>query len=38
MKRMGSPKEIAATIGWLVSDGGAFTTGQLLQINGGAQT
>jgi len=38
MNRMGDPSEIAATVGWLVSDGGAFTTGQLLQVNGGAQT
>ncbi len=34
--RLGSPEEIAATVGFLVSPGGAYCTGQMLHINGGA--
>lgn len=36
--RLGKPEEIAATISLLVSDGGAFINGQLIQVNGGADT
>jgi 3-oxoacyl-[acyl-carrier protein] reductase len=36
--RMGTPDEIAAVVRMLVSDGGAYVTGQMLQVNGGAET
>lgn len=36
--RLGRPEEIAATVGYLVSDGGSFCNGQMLQVNGGTQT
>ncbi len=36
--RLGQPAEIAATVSWLVSEPGAFVNGQLIQVNGGAQT
>ena len=36
--RLGTPDEIAALVGLLVSDDGAFITGQMLQVNGAAQT
>jgi 3-oxoacyl-[acyl-carrier protein] reductase len=36
--RLGTPDEVAALVGLLVSDGGAFINGQLLQVNGGAET
>lgn len=36
--RLGKPEEIAATVGYLASVGGAFCNGQMLQINGGTQT
>jgi 3-oxoacyl-[acyl-carrier protein] reductase len=38
MGRMGTPAEIAAVVRMLVSDGGAYVTGQMLQVNGGAET
>lgn len=36
--RLGHPDEVAAATAMLVSDGGAFINGQLIQVNGGAQT
>jgi 3-oxoacyl-[acyl-carrier protein] reductase len=36
--RMGKPAEVAAAVRLLVSDGGAFINGQMLQVNGGAET
>ena len=36
--RLGEPSEIATVVSMLVSDGGAFVNGQMLQVNGGTQT
>ena len=36
--RVGSPEEVAMVIGMLAGDGGAYINGQILQINGGAET
>jgi 3-oxoacyl-[acyl-carrier protein] reductase len=36
--RVGTPNEVAAVVGLLASDDGAFINGQLIQVNGGAQT
>ena len=36
--RLGQPHEIAAVVSMLVSDGGAFVNGQMIQVNGGAET
>ncbi len=36
--RLGTPREVAAVVRLLVSDGGAFVNGQMLQVNGGAET
>jgi 3-oxoacyl-[acyl-carrier protein] reductase len=36
--RMGTPVEIAAAARLLISDAGAYINGQMLQVNGGAQT
>ncbi|BBK44389.1 beta-ketoacyl-ACP reductase [Allostella vacuolata] len=36
--RLGTPDEVAAAVRMLVSDGGAYITGQMLQVNGGGQT
>jgi len=38
MGRLGLNEEIAAAVGLLASDGGAFINGQLIQVNGGTQT
>lgn len=36
--RLGKPEEIAGMVSYLVSEPGTFVNGQLLQVNGGAQT
>jgi 3-oxoacyl-[acyl-carrier protein] reductase len=36
--RLGTPNEVAAVVGLLASDGGAFINGQMIQVNGGAET
>jgi 3-oxoacyl-[acyl-carrier protein] reductase len=36
--RLGACEEVAAAASWLASDAGAFVNGQLIQVNGGAQT
>ncbi len=36
--RMGTPDEVAAPVRMLVSAAGAFINGQMLQVNGGAET
>ncbi|WP_421994224.1 SDR family NAD(P)-dependent oxidoreductase [Roseococcus sp.] len=36
--RMGTPAEVAAVVRMLVSEGGAYVSGQMLQVNGGAAT
>jgi NAD(P)-dependent dehydrogenase (short-subunit alcohol dehydrogenase family) len=36
IKRLGTPEEIAATVQFLASPGGAFFVGQVLSPNGGA--
>jgi 3-oxoacyl-[acyl-carrier protein] reductase len=36
--REGTPAEVAAVARMLVSEGGAYVNGQMLQVNGGAQT
>ena len=33
--RMGSPQEIAATVGFLASDDAAYITGQTIVVDGG---
>ena len=38
MGRMGTPAEIATVVRMLASVGGAYVTGQMLQVNGGAET
>ncbi len=36
--RLGTPEEVAAVVALLASERGAFINGQLLQVNGGAET
>ncbi len=36
--RMGTPDEVAAPVRMLVSEAGAFINGQMIQVNGGAET
>jgi 3-oxoacyl-[acyl-carrier protein] reductase len=36
--RLGRPDEVAAAVALLASDDGAFINGQLMQVNGGAET
>lgn len=38
MGRMGTPAEIATVVRMLASAGGAYVTGQMIQVNGGAET
>ena len=38
MGRLGEPDEVAAAVSLLASEQGAFINGQLIQVNGGAQT
>jgi len=38
LRRMGTSAEIGAVLGLLVSDGGAYVNGQMIQVNGGAET
>lgn len=36
--RLGEPDEVAAAVSMLASEAGAFVNGQMIQVNGGAQT
>lgn len=36
--RFGTPDEVAAVVALLAADGGAFINGQMIQVNGGAET
>ncbi len=36
--RMGRPAEVAAVVRMLASEGGAYVNGQMIQVNGGAET
>ncbi|MBT2555938.1 SDR family oxidoreductase [Arthrobacter sp. ISL-5] len=36
LQRMGQPREVAAVVSFLCSDGASFITGQVIHINGGA--
>jgi 3-oxoacyl-[acyl-carrier protein] reductase len=38
LARMGKPVEIAAAVRLLVSEGGAYINGQMIQVNGGGAT
>lgn len=33
--RLGTPDEVASTVGWLCSPGAAFVTGEIIDVNGG---
>lgn len=35
MNRLGKPEEIASVVGFLCSEGGAYITGETIQVNGG---
>ena len=36
--RLGTPDEVAAAVTLLASEQGAFINGQMIQVNGGAET
>jgi 3-oxoacyl-[acyl-carrier protein] reductase len=36
VKRPGEPSDIAETVRWLAGPGGAFVTGQIINVNGGS--
>jgi 3-oxoacyl-[acyl-carrier protein] reductase len=36
--RLGTPDEVAAVVALLASEAGAFVNGQMIQVNGGAET
>ena len=36
--RLGTADEVAAAVSLLASDRGAFNNGQMIQVNGGAET
>jgi len=36
--RLGTPEEVAAAVTLLAADKGAFINGQMIQVNGGAET
>lgn len=36
--RFGKPEEVAALVGFLVSDDAAYITGEVIRINGGLYT
>ena len=36
--RLGTPDEVAAAVALLASEGGSFINGQMIQVNGGAET
>ena len=38
MKRFGKPEEVAALVGFLLSDASAYITGEVISINGGLYT
>jgi len=38
LRRIGKADDIAATVVWLVSDGGQYVTGKVIEVDGGLQT
>jgi len=38
VRRLGTPEEVAAVVALLASPAGGFINGQLIQVNGGAET
>ena len=35
LKRFGTPEEVAHTVGFLVTEGAAYITGEVISVNGG---